>query len=106
MTRTEVDSGAIDGQARSVCEIAEDIDTARRDWRDALDGVAAAFRLEDATSVLTDVRDVWEDEFRVYHEVLEHWCDAARAAAAGYDTVDAYVAEQQRRVSPGNNRMM
>lgn len=102
MATTGVDSQGLAQQERTVCEIAEDLDTARRDWRNALDGAAEAFKLEDATTAFENVRDVWQDEFRVYHEVLKHWCDAVRAANAGYQTVDEYVAAQQRRVGPGN----
>ncbi len=98
---TQADGGGIGAQAQSVCAVAEDIDAARRDWRDDLDGAAAAFNLEGATKAFEDLRDVWEAEFRVYHEVLEHWCHAAKAAAAGYRSVDEYLAAQQRRIPPG-----
>ncbi|HEX6684252.1 MAG TPA: hypothetical protein VF062_15720 [Candidatus Limnocylindrales bacterium] len=95
---TQADARGITAQAQSVCAVAEDLDAARRTWRDALDGAGEAFKLEDAADAFESVRDVWRDEFRVYHEVLEHWCTAARAAAAGYQTVDEYVAQQQQRI--------
>ncbi len=95
---TRVDAGGMATQAQSVCAVAEDVDVARRDWRDDLDGAGEAFKLGDATAAFEGVRDVWEDEFRVYHEVLEHWCNAVKAAAAGYQTVDDYLAAQQRHI--------
>jgi hypothetical protein len=98
---TQADAGGMGAQAQSVCAVADDIDAARRDWRDDLDDAAAAFKLEGTTTAFEDVRDVWEAEFRVYHEVLQHWCDAAKAASAGYQTVDEYLAAQQRRIPRG-----
>ncbi len=70
---THANAGGMGAQAQSVCAVAEDLDVARRDWRDDLDDAAAAFKLHDATKAFEDVRDVWEDEFRVYQEVLELW---------------------------------
>jgi hypothetical protein len=95
---TQADTSGVTTQAQSVCEVAEDIDVARRDWRNALDGAAAAFKLREVTEAFEHVRDVWEDEFRVYHEVLEQWCTAVKAAAAGYQSVDEYEAAQYRRI--------
>jgi hypothetical protein len=95
---TQADAGGMRAQARSVCAVAQDIDVARRDWRDDLDDAQSAFKLEDVTAAFVHLRDVWEDEFRVYHEVLEQWCNAATAAAAGYSNVDEYTAAQQRRI--------
>ena len=98
---TQADGQGITAQAQSVCEVAEDVEAARIAWRGALDGAAAAFKLEDATTAFEELRDVWEDEFRVYAEVLRQWCQAARAAAAGYQTVDAYEADRHQGVLHG-----
>ncbi|WP_117209638.1 hypothetical protein [Allorhizocola rhizosphaerae] len=98
---TQADAGGMGAQAQSVCAVAEDVDVARRDWRYDLDDAAAAFKLEGATTAFRDVRDAWEAEFRVYHEVLAHWCQAAQAAAADYQGVDEYLAAQQRRIPRG-----
>ena len=98
---TEAQAQGINAQAQSVCAVSEDIEAARRAWRSALDGAAEAFKLEDATSAFENVREVWEDEFRVYAEVLQQWCKAAQAAAAGYQTVDAYEADRQASVMHG-----
>ncbi len=95
---TMAQTTAITRQARPVCDIAEDIRVASRTWRQALDDPDSAFELEVAVGALTAVRDVWEEDFAVYREVLAQWCQAARAAAAGYATVDEYVAAQQRTI--------
>lgn len=102
---TQADPGGMATQARSVCDVAEELDIARRSWRNELTDASDAFDLRAATAAFEEVRDVWQDEFRVYHEVLEHWCNAARAAAAGYTTVDEYVADQQHRI-PQQHRML
>lgn len=98
---TEAHSPGIAAQAQSVCAVSEDIDDARRTWRNALDGASEAFKLEEATTAFEEVRDVWEKEFRVYAEVLRQWCQAAQAAAAGYQTVDEFEADRQRSVMHG-----
>lgn len=97
----EADSQGINAQAQSVCAVSDDVDEARRAWRNALGGAAEAFKLEDATTAFENVREVWEDEFRVYAEVLRQWCTAARAASAGYQTVDEFEADRQRGVMHG-----
>jgi hypothetical protein len=81
-----------------VCDVAEDVRTASRAWRRALDDPQGAFQLQEAAEALIGVRDAWEEDFAVYSEVLAQWCQAARAAAAGYATVDEYVAAQTLRV--------
>ncbi len=95
---TVAQTTAITRQARPVCDIAEDLRAAARTWQQALDDPAGVFELQEAADALIGVRDAWEEDFAVYSEVLAHWCQAARAAAAGYTTVDEYVAAQQRTI--------
>lgn len=94
---TMAETAAITRQARPVCDIAEDVRTASRAWRQALDDPEGVFELQEAAEALIGVRDAWEEDFAVYSEVLEQWCQAARAAAAGYATVDEYVAANTLR---------
>jgi hypothetical protein len=96
--QTVVHTAAITRQARPVCDIAADIRAASQAWRQALADPAEALGLPDAASALIGVRDAWEDDFSVYREVLAQWCQAVQAAAAGYTTVDEYVATQQHAI--------
>jgi len=82
----------------SVCDLAEDLRVATRDWFWALDDLAAAFRLQQATESVEAMRDAWHADFGVYRAVLDEWCVAAKAAAAGYQTVDEYLAAELNRV--------
>lgn len=90
---------------RSVCDIAEDLRVATRDWFRALDDLGAAFRLRDATEAVEAMRDAWHADFGVYRGVLDEWCQAAKAAAAGYQTVDEYLAAEINMVYPQHGPM-
>jgi hypothetical protein len=76
----QIDLQALDRQARSVAALGDDLQTSVARWRDALASPCAP-------SVCA-VRDAYLKDFGVYTEVLRSWADAARTAAAGYDTVD------------------
>lgn len=91
MTAIEVDPAGLTRNAASVCQIAEDLRLASSAWAGAVD--APAF---DVAVSASTVREVWQAELKVYQEVLEQWCLATRAVAAGYKTVDAYVAAGMR----------
>ena len=95
---TMAQTAAITRQARPVCDIAEDVRTADHTWQQALQDPEAVFGLQEAAEALIGVRDAWREDFAVYGEVLAQWCEAARAAAAGYATVDEYVAAHTMRV--------
>ena len=95
---TVAETTAITRQARPVCDVAEDLRTAAHTWRQALHDPEGVFALQEAAQALIGVRDAWEEDFAVYSEVLAQWCQAARAAAAGYQSVDEYVAAQTNRL--------
>jgi hypothetical protein len=97
-----VEVAGLAGQARAICAIAEDLGVAAAKWRRALDSPVAAFASQEPTDALTGVRDAWDMDFRVYREVLERWCQAAQAAAAGYRSADDHVA-QRLHVLPRHN---
>ncbi|NBE93385.1 hypothetical protein FE391_29770 [Nonomuraea sp. KC401] len=78
-------------RAGAICDTAEDIRVARRDWKHEIDSPEAEFELHDPAAALAEVRDAWEKEFSVYHEVLERWCLATRASAAGFESIDDYL---------------
>ncbi|MET9336683.1 hypothetical protein [Nonomuraea sp. NPDC003804] len=92
---------AIKQKAGTVCDTADDIRIARRDWKQALESPEDEFKLTDPTAAVVAVRDAWEKEFEVYREVLEQWCLATRASAEGFKSVDDYVAAKNRRVADG-----
>jgi len=58
----------------------EDLGVAAGRWRQAL--------ADPHSPSVRAVRDAWERDFAVYAEVLRAWCEAARAAAAGYSAAD------------------
>jgi hypothetical protein len=101
--KTYADPGGVTRAARGVCDIAEDLHVATGKWRwGKLDSAGDAIQVKEAVDAVVGVRDAWEKDFSVYHEVLEQWCQAATAAAKGYKTVDEYLAATMRHPSPRN----
>jgi hypothetical protein len=94
MSTTSVDPVTLAQQARTICQVAEDLRVAASAWQAKLTDPGAGLQLTTATSAVEDVREVWADDFAVYSEVLEQWCTAATAAAQGYATVDEYLARR------------
>jgi hypothetical protein len=90
----------ITATGRSVCDIAEDVRIAARDWHRGLENPGAALRMGGATEALEAMRDAWMADFGVYHDVLVLWCQAAKAAAAGFTSVDDYNAGQFNNIDP------
>ncbi|MFI7706701.1 hypothetical protein [Nonomuraea sp. NPDC049480] len=88
--------GAITRKAGIICDAADDIRIARRDWKNALQSPEDQLKLTDPVAAVVAVREVWEKEFDVYREVLEQWCLATRASAAGFKSVDDYIAAGKR----------
>jgi hypothetical protein len=88
-------------RAGVVCDTAEDLRIARRDWKRKVDSPETEFELDDPAAAVTDVREAWEKEFTVYREVLEKWCLATRASAAGFESVEDYL-ESRRTPSSGD----
>jgi hypothetical protein len=101
--QTHADPGGVTRAARSVCDIAEDLNSATTRWRwGKLDSPSEALKIKEAVDPVASARDAWHKDFSVYHEVLEQWCQAATAAAQGYKSVDEYLAATMRTPSPRN----
>lgn len=90
----------ITAKGRSVCDIAEDVRIAARDWNNGLADPGADVKLGGATEAVEAMRDAWMADFGVYHDVLVEWCNAAKAAAAGFTSVDDWTAAQLKHVDP------
>ncbi|MEO3792915.1 hypothetical protein ABGB14_22100 [Nonomuraea sp. B10E15] len=86
-------------RAGVVCDTAEDLRVARREWKEKVDSPEPEFELGDPAAAVTGVREVWEKEFTVYREVLEKWCLATRASAAGFESVEDYLRSRQTPTS-------
>lgn len=78
----------------SVCEIAENLAIATREWSRELSDCGSAFGLRDAAGAVAAMRDAWHADFGVYRAVIEEWCLATKAAAAGFRTVNEYIAAE------------
>ncbi|TDE57210.1 hypothetical protein E1295_08805 [Nonomuraea mesophila] len=77
--------------AGAICDTAEDLRVARRAWKQEIDTPEAEFELHDPAAALAEVREAWEKEFTVYREVLERWCLATRASAAGFESIEDFL---------------
>ncbi|HEX4812303.1 MAG TPA: hypothetical protein VFV66_06070 [Nonomuraea sp.] len=93
--------GAISKKADVICEAAEDLKIARRDWKKALGLPDDAVKYDDPADAVISVRDVWHEEFGVYMEVLEQWCLATKASDAGFTSVDDYLAARKNGKAQG-----
>ncbi|GGO74985.1 hypothetical protein GCM10012289_48950 [Nonomuraea cavernae] len=87
-------SAQVKGKAATVCDVADDLRGADKEWRRALASPEDEFGLRGPADAVIAVREAWAKEFEVYHEALEHWCLAARAAAENFTSVDDYIAKK------------
>jgi hypothetical protein len=102
MTAMQVDPAGLARQAKTVCQIGDDLRIAASTWSAAATGEFGLSTVDDAVA---EVHEVWQKDFAVYQEVLAKWCEAAHAAAEGYQTVDEYQAAHLRVISPRNRAL-
>ena len=100
MAQINAQTGPIATRGRAVCDIGEDVRSAVAAWYAALDGCDEAIALYGGAAAAETMRQAWRREFAVYIDVLEQWCTAAKAAAAGFASVDDYAATKVGRQRP------
>ncbi|MFC4108426.1 hypothetical protein [Micromonospora zhanjiangensis] len=100
MPETYAEPAHIRRTGGSVCDLAEELRAAAAGWERDLADPAATVQLTEATRAIEAMRTAWAADFRVYQAVLERWCVAAQAAAAGFTSVDEYVASRLRPTGP------
>jgi uncharacterized protein YukE len=71
----------VDGHAKTACELAEQLRSARTTWDGATRDGGDACGMDVTSKAYTAMQDAWFDEIEVYIKVLEQLCEAMHTAA-------------------------
>ena len=76
-----MDTQQVDGHAKTACDLAEQLRSARTTWDDATRDGGKACGMDITEKAYTAMQDAWFDEIGVYISVLEQLCEAMHTAA-------------------------
>lgn len=91
-----VDPDAVADSGRTVCELADDLRTARSTWDRPTRSAAEACGMDLVRDAYTAMQDAWFDEVGVHVTILEQLCESLREAAKGYRDLEDTGAESFR----------
>lgn len=83
-----VDPDAVAAGGRTACDLADDLRAARSTWDGATRDGGSACGMDLVQEAYTTMQDAWFDEVGVHITVLEQLCEALRAAAGGYQSME------------------
>lgn len=84
----EVSPDQVTAAGRTVCELAEDLRSARSTWDGAGRDGGKTCGMDVVAKAYTTMQDAWFDEIGVHITILEQACEALRASAEGYRGTD------------------
>lgn len=77
----EMNTQEVDGHAKTACDLAEQLRSARTTWDGATRDGGTACGMDITSKAYTAMQDAWFDEVGVYISVLEQLCEAMHTAA-------------------------
>lgn len=77
----QMDTQAVDGHAKTACDLAEQLRSIRATWDGATRDGGKACGMDVTSKAYTAMQDAWFDEVGVYISVLEQLCEAIHDAA-------------------------